>query len=110
MKTLDGKVVVITGAGSGIGRALALNAAGKGALLAVSDWSEAGLNETVDLLKNAGAREIRSDVLDVRDKEAVAAYALAVRDQFGSVNVVVNNAGSPTRVPSPPWSTTTSSG
>jgi NAD(P)-dependent dehydrogenase (short-subunit alcohol dehydrogenase family) len=93
MKTLDGKVVVITGAGSGIGRALALNAAGKGALLAVSDWDEAGLDETVELLKQAGAREIRADRLDVSDRAAFAAYATTVKEHFGRVNVVVNNAG-----------------
>ena len=57
MKTLDNKVVVITGAGSGIGRALALDVASKGALLAVSDVNETGLAETVDLLKHAGVRE-----------------------------------------------------
>ena len=56
MKTLDDKVVVITGAGSGIGRALALNLAGKGSLLALSDVDDAGLAETVDLVKAAGAR------------------------------------------------------
>ncbi len=93
MKTLDGKVVVITGAGSGIGRALALNAAGRGALLAVSDWNEAGLDETVELLKNAGAREIRADRLDVSDRAAFAAYAQTVKEHFGRVNVIVNNAG-----------------
>ncbi len=93
MRTLDGKVVVITGAGSGIGRALALNAAGKGALLAVSDWNQAGLTETVELLKNAGVREVRSDILDVSDRAAFGEYAAAVKDQFGRVNVVFNNAG-----------------
>jgi NAD(P)-dependent dehydrogenase (short-subunit alcohol dehydrogenase family) len=93
MKKLDDKVVVVTGAGSGIGRALALDVAGRGALVAVCDWNEARLAGTVELLKNAGAREVRSDVLDVADRAGVAAYALAVKDQFGRVNVVVNNAG-----------------
>jgi len=93
MRTLDNKVVVVTGAGSGIGRALALDMAGRGALVAVSDWNEAGLAATVELLKNAGVREVRSDVLDVSDRAGFAAYALAVKDQFGRVDVVVNNAG-----------------
>ena len=93
MKNLDNKVVVITGAGSGMGREMALIAARQGALLAVSDWNEQGLAETVDLLKAAGARELRSDVVDVADRAAVAALAEAVVEQFGRVNMVVNNAG-----------------
>jgi NADP-dependent 3-hydroxy acid dehydrogenase YdfG len=93
MESLTDKVVVITGAGSGIGRALALNVAGKGARVAISDWDEAGLNETVELLKNAGVVELKSDVLDVSDKAAFAAYADGVAEHFGRVNVVVNNAG-----------------
>ncbi len=93
MKTLENKVVVITGAGSGIGRQLALRAARAGALLAVSDWNEAGLGETVDLLKAAGVRELRSDRVDVSDRAAVGEWAAAVADQFGRVNMLVNNAG-----------------
>ncbi len=93
VKTLDDKVAVITGAGSGIGRALALNLAGKGALLALSDVDDDGLAETVDLVKNAGAREVRSDHLDVADRAAFAAYAAAVAEHFGRVNLVFNNAG-----------------
>lgn len=92
MKTLKEKVVVITGAGSGIGRALAVECAGRGSLLALSDIDEAGLAETVELVKQAGA-EVRSDRLDVADRDAFAAYAAAVAEQFGRVNVVVNNAG-----------------
>ncbi|MFW6775896.1 SDR family NAD(P)-dependent oxidoreductase [Nocardioides sp. CPCC 205120] len=93
MKTLDDKVVVITGAGSGIGRATAVNVAGRGAHLAISDVNEAGLAETVELVKAAGARAVRSDRLDVSDRDAVATYAGAVAEQFGRVNVVMNNAG-----------------
>ncbi|MGN6161748.1 MAG: SDR family NAD(P)-dependent oxidoreductase [Marmoricola sp.] len=93
MKSLDNKVVVITGAGSGIGRALALKAAAKGARLAVSDWNQAGLDETVALLKESGAKEIKADRLDVSDKAAFSTYARDVAEHFGVVNVIINNAG-----------------
>jgi NAD(P)-dependent dehydrogenase (short-subunit alcohol dehydrogenase family) len=90
---LENKVVVITGAGSGIGRQLALRAAREGALLAISDWDEQGLAESVDLLKAAGVRELRSDQVDVSDRAALAEWATAVAGQFGRVNMVINNAG-----------------
>lgn len=93
MKTLSDKVVVITGAGSGIGRALAVNLARRGALLALSDVDEAGLAATVGLAERAGARDVRSDRLDVADRDAMAGYALDVVEHFGRVNVVINNAG-----------------
>jgi NAD(P)-dependent dehydrogenase (short-subunit alcohol dehydrogenase family) len=92
-RTLDGKVVVITGAGSGMGREMAVLAATRGARLAISDWNPDGLAETVDLVKAAGARELRSDVLDVSDRPAMGKYAAAVVGQFGAVNMLVNNAG-----------------
>ncbi len=93
MKSLKDKVVVITGAGSGIGRALALNLADKGSLLALSDVDEVGLAETVALAEKAGAKSVRSDRLDVADRAAFEAYAASVAGEFGRVNVVVNNAG-----------------
>jgi len=93
MKSLDGKVVVITGAGSGMGRTMSVYAAERGALLAISDWNAEGLAETVDLVKAAGVAEVRSDVVDVSDRAAMATWAAAVAEQFGRVNVVVNNAG-----------------
>ena len=93
MKSLDNKVVVITGAGSGMGREMAILAAKRGARLAISDWNPEGLAETVDLVKAAGARELRDDVLDVSDRAAMGTYAAAVAEHFGVVNMVVNNAG-----------------
>jgi short-subunit dehydrogenase len=93
MKSLKDKVVVITGAGSGIGRALAVDIARRGGLLALSDVNEAGLAETVGLAKQAGAPAVKADRLDVADREAFRAYADEVLAHFGRVNVVVNNAG-----------------
>lgn len=93
MKNFKNKVVVITGAGSGIGRALALNFAGKGARLALSDVSETGLVETASLAQKAGAPDVHTAHLDVADREAFVAYAAEVAAHFGQVNIVINNAG-----------------
>ena len=93
LTTLAGKVVVITGAGSGIGRALALRCARAGALLALSDWDRDGLAETVALAEQAGAQKVRQDVVDVSDRAAVAAWAADVVEELGRVDLVVNNAG-----------------
>jgi NADP-dependent 3-hydroxy acid dehydrogenase YdfG len=93
MRTLEAKVVVITGAGSGIGRALAAQAADLGAVLALSDWDEVGLSETADLIRGRSGRMVRTDVLDVRDRRAMHEYAGSVSRELGAVNVIVNNAG-----------------
>ncbi|NPC40966.1 SDR family oxidoreductase [Nocardioides sp. zg-1230] len=93
MTTLADKVVVITGAGSGIGRALAVRSARAGALLALSDWDADGLAKTVGLAEDAGATTVRSDVVDVSDRAAVATWAAAVVEDLGRVDLVVNNAG-----------------
>jgi NAD(P)-dependent dehydrogenase (short-subunit alcohol dehydrogenase family) len=93
MRTYDGKVAVITGAGSGIGRALALNLAARGAVLALSDKDEVGLLETVELAEARHAREVHAEKLDVSERSSFADYAASVADALGRVNAVFNNAG-----------------
>lgn len=87
-----GKVVVITGAGSGIGRALAVNLAGRGAKLAISDIDVEGVEATAVRCEAKGAT-VKVDRLDVTEREAVVSYAGDVRAHFGKVNQIYNNAG-----------------
>ncbi|BDT97827.1 MULTISPECIES: SDR family NAD(P)-dependent oxidoreductase [Nocardia] len=86
------KVCVITGAGSGIGRALAVNLARRGAKLALSDIDVEGLAETVRRCEQLGT-QVKSDRLNVVEREAVILYADAVKAHFGTVHQVYNNAG-----------------
>ena len=92
MTSISGRVAVVTGAGSGIGRGLAYELARRGATLAISDVDEVGLAETARHVRVIGAT-VWEQRLDVTDRDAVLAYADAVADRFGVVNIVINNAG-----------------
>jgi short-subunit dehydrogenase len=92
MKSFHNKVAVITGAGSGIGQALAIALARQGTRLALSDIDEAGLARTRSRLP-AGT-EARLYRLDVTDRQAVEAHAAQVIGDFGTVHLLFNNAGS----------------
>jgi NAD(P)-dependent dehydrogenase (short-subunit alcohol dehydrogenase family) len=92
MTRVADKVVAVTGAASGIGRALAQHLAAKGASLAISDIDEAGLRATATLLEGA-PRRVTTHVVDVRSREAVYGYAEDVVAQHGGVDIIINNAG-----------------
>ncbi|OFB39123.1 acetoin dehydrogenase [Mycolicibacterium sp. (ex Dasyatis americana)] len=92
MEGFAGKVAVVTGAGSGIGQALAIELGRSGAKLAISDVDTEGLAVTEERLKAIGA-EVKTDRLDVTEREAFLLYADAVKEHFGKVNQIYNNAG-----------------
>ncbi len=87
---LHNRVVAITGAASGIGRATAVKLAKRGARVALADVNREGLEQTVVLCRDA---EVVATTLDVADRRAVYAWAEATREHFGEVHVIINNAG-----------------
>jgi len=92
MKSFENKVAAITGAGSGIGRALARELASRGCHLALADVNAAGLEETRQGLASYGVR-ISTEVVNVAEREQVHAWADKVVAEHGKVNLVFNNAG-----------------
>jgi NADP-dependent 3-hydroxy acid dehydrogenase YdfG len=92
MTEIRGKVAVVTGAGSGIGRALAYDLARRGAKLAISDIDAVGLAETATQVRVIGA-EVHQTRLDVTDRAAVLTYSDEIAAEFGVVNIIINNAG-----------------
>lgn len=92
MKSFQNKVAAITGAGSGIGRALAIELARQKCDVALSDVNEEGLQKTVDLVSGLGV-VVTSRRVDVADREAVYAWADQVVSDHQKVNLIFNNAG-----------------
>ncbi len=92
MKNLKGKVAVVTGAASGIGRALTLELLKEGARVAAADRDEKGLAETLQLAGDARDR-IKIYPLDVSNRKAFEGFADKVKSDFGGVSIMINNAG-----------------
>ena len=89
-ESFENKVIALTGAGSGIGRALAIDLAGRGATLALADRDADGLTETRRLLGN---RPASTTVLDVTDSAALMAFVDGAAAEFGRLDGIINNAG-----------------
>src|SRR5579863_2408801 len=92
MSFLQDGVAVVTGAGSGIGRALAQNLASQGSALAIADVDENGLAETAASLKDTKAT-VSTHVVDVADESRVKSFSAEVLAKHGRVTLLINNAG-----------------
>lgn len=93
MKSLENRVVVITGAGSGIGRALAQAFAEQGSHLALVDVNPSALSETARLLEQNRSIRITQHCCDVSDREAMKALPESIQQQHGAIHILFNNAG-----------------
>ena len=92
MGKLDRKIAIVTGAGQGIGRAIAAKLAAEGATVAVTDVNEATAIQTAEAIGGDCGRAVGSRA-DVTSRESVAAMVGQARQDFGRIDVLVNNAG-----------------
>ena len=92
MVASDSRVTVVTGGGSGIGRATAIRLARRGDAVCVCDLSEAGLSETAALIQSEGGA-VLTGIVDVRDQAQVRAWIAEILARFGRINCLFSNAG-----------------
>lgn len=92
MPLLENHIAAVTGAGSGIGRAIAIGYAREGAQVAVLDMNTDGAAETAQQILNAGGKA-QGFTLDVRDRDACRVMASRVAGEMGNISILVNNAG-----------------
>ena len=92
MNRLEGKVAVITGGGSGMGREMAILFAREGAKLVVGDWNEQTLNESIQIVRSAGG-EVTGAKGNIAIQEQAEALIDTAIDTYGRVDILVNNAG-----------------
>jgi len=93
MARFDGKTVIVTGGGSGIGLAIAKRLASEGARIVIADLSQAAIDQAIVEAKAAGAPDAAGAICDVSDETAVQATVQTCIARFGGVDVIVNNAG-----------------
>lgn len=92
-KNVSGEIVLITGAGSGIGRLLAVKFANLGATVVLWDINQEGLNGTVRLAKEKGAGRVHSYICDCSKRQDIYRVADQVKKEVGDVSILINNAG-----------------